>query len=181
MSAQVSFCTLGAHDSPCLRHGRPPFHGSDLSPGPAVSKPAPQGPDKRGAGGVQGGARGYQVSVRLEGACPLIHGGRGERELAIRGAPRLHPGQPSVFEGQDEEPRGQLIVENLVKTWEMERSHKLDPNAHCTVESGQVSPWGQWPDEVQQRGSEKDWQLQRAAAGLLLNPLRHQLHLKRVT
>ena len=24
----------------------------------------------------------------------------------------------------------ELIVENLVKTWEMERSHKLDPNQH---------------------------------------------------
>lgn len=28
----------------------------------------------------------------------------------------------------------ELIVENLVKTWEMERSHKLDPNQHQSVD-----------------------------------------------
>lgn len=27
-----------------------------------------------------------------------------------------------------------MIVENLVKTWEMERSHKLDPNSHRSVD-----------------------------------------------
>lgn len=28
----------------------------------------------------------------------------------------------------------EMIVENLVKTWEMERSHKLDPNKHRSVD-----------------------------------------------
>ncbi|CAK9027743.1 Pathogen-related protein [Durusdinium trenchii] len=28
----------------------------------------------------------------------------------------------------------EMIVENLVKTWEMERSHKLDPNSHRSVD-----------------------------------------------
>ncbi|CAJ1335869.1 unnamed protein product [Effrenium voratum] len=28
----------------------------------------------------------------------------------------------------------EMIVENLVKTWEMERSHKLDPNKHMSVD-----------------------------------------------
>mmetsp|Transcript_10229 Transcript_10229/g.25700 ORF Transcript_10229/g.25700 Transcript_10229/m.25700 type:complete len:278 (-) Transcript_10229:90-923(-) len=33
-------------------------------------------------------------------------------------------------------PEGSLeqVVENLVKTWEMERSHKLDPNSHRSVD-----------------------------------------------
>ncbi|CAE7506749.1 unnamed protein product [Symbiodinium sp. CCMP2592] len=43
--------------------------------------------------------------------------------LFLKGKTKNHP------EGSLE-----MIVENLVKTWEMERSHKLDPNSHRSVD-----------------------------------------------
>ena len=33
----------------------------------------------------------------------------------------------------------EMIVENLVKTWEMERSHKSDPTQHKTVDQERFS------------------------------------------
>merc|ERR1711994_1048493 len=33
----------------------------------------------------------------------------------------------------------ELVVENLVKTWEMERSHKLDPTTHMSVDQDHFS------------------------------------------